>query len=139
MRKRHDEPSSPFDPEFTAALRHLIEERGWTITEFCDRTRLAPDAERRINPPSVSDWMKRSSPSNRALLIVCETLGVRRSHFFEVGERLVRVKRELAQSERLLDTLDSLELALRRRLDRLAALEAAEQAAGEDGRDPEPL
>lgn len=131
--------SSPHDAEFAAALRHFIEERAWTIQEFCDRTRLTPTSKRRIIPSSVSDWAKRTSPSNRALVIVCKTLGVRRSHFFEVGERLVRVERELAQSARLLETLDALEVSPRRRLDRLEAPEADGRDPEEDGRDPEPL
>ena len=78
----------PFDPEFRAALRYYLEQRGWTNQEFCERTRPAPS--------SVSDWCKRSHPSNRAVMIVCQTLGVPRSQFFDAGERLHQVEQELA-------------------------------------------
>lgn len=86
--------SQPYDPEFSAALRYFLAQRGWTSQEFCDRTRLRPGAPRRIVPSSVSDWARRSHPSNRAIMIVCQTLGVKRSYFFEVGEQLMRLDRE---------------------------------------------
>ena len=82
------------DPEFSAALRYFLRQRGWTSQEFCDRTRLEPGSPRRIVPSSVSDWAKRSHPSNRAIMITCKTLGVQRSYFFEIGEQLVRAERD---------------------------------------------
>ena len=82
------------DAEFSAALRYFLRQRGWTSQEFCDRTRLEPGSPRRIVPSSVSDWAKRSHPSNRAIMITCKTLGVPRSYFFEIGEQLIRAERE---------------------------------------------
>lgn len=87
--------SLPYDGEFRAAFRYFLDERGWTATEFCDRTRLADDSPRRINPSSVSDWLnRRKHPSNQAVMVVCETFGVPRSYFFQVGEDLERSRRE---------------------------------------------
>jgi len=82
------------DAEFSAALRYFLRQRGWTSQDFCDRTRLEPGSPRRIVPSSVSDWAKRSQPSNRATMITCKTLGVARSYFFEIGEQLVRAERD---------------------------------------------
>ena len=91
----------PYDPEFRAALRYFLEEREWTATELCDRTRPSPDAPRRINPSSISDWFhKRSHPSNQALITVCRALGVSRSEFFQIGEEIERARLEHARRAR---------------------------------------
>ena len=93
------DPDEPFDREFRAALRYFLQQRDWTYQEFCDRTRLSPQSQRRIVPSSVSDWCKRSHPSNRAIMIVCEALGVTRSYFFEAGERIVATERTIQEKE----------------------------------------
>ena len=97
----------PYDPEFRAALMFFLRERDWTCQEFCERTRLTPESKRRIVPSSVSDWFKRSHPSNRAIMIACEALGVPRSYFYEAGERLVAAEKELNEKQAALREEDS--------------------------------
>lgn len=64
-------------------------------TELCERTRPSPEAPRRINPSSISDWFhKRSHPSNQAVITVCRALGAPRSYFLQVGEEIERARLE---------------------------------------------
>lgn len=99
--------SLPYDPVFRAAFKYFLDERRWTATEFCERTRLAAGSPRRVNPSSVSDWLhRRKHPSNQAVIVVCETFGVPRSYFFQVGEELERERRKRRQTPQPMSPTD---------------------------------
>lgn len=106
-----DDAALPYDGEFRAAFRYFLDERGWSATEFCDRTRATDDSPRRVNPSSVSDWLnRRKHPSNQAVMVVCDTFEVPRSYFFQVGEDLERSRRERESQRRRRRIAEELDL-----------------------------
>ena len=93
--------TSPDDPVFAAAFRHLLEENGLNQKEFCELTRADPSAERRIAPSTASTWVTgKGQPSNQAVWLVAGVLGVKRSELWHLGETLWELRQNRGQEER---------------------------------------
>ena len=112
--------TSPDDPIFAAAFRHLLEEKGLNQKEFCELTRPAPGADRRIAPSTASTWVTgKGQPSNQAAWLVAQVLGVERSQLWHLGETLWKLRETSSRKE------------LRRRAEQERDLEAVQEIFAE--------
>ncbi len=81
--------NSPDDPIFAAAFRQLLEERNLNQKAFCELTCTEPGGDRRIAPSTASTWVTgKGQPSNQAVWLTAELLGVKRSVLWQLGETL---------------------------------------------------
>ena len=94
--------NSPDDPIFAAAFRQLLEERNLHQKAFCELTRAAPGGDRRIAPSTASTWVTgKGQPSNQAVWLTAEILGVKRSELWQLGETLWYTREIQNREERL--------------------------------------
>ncbi len=94
--------NSPDDPIFAAAFRQLLEERSLNQKAFCELTRAEPGGDRRIAPSTASTWVTgKGQPSNQAIWLTAELLGVKRSELWQLGETLWDMRETQARKEHL--------------------------------------
>lgn len=94
--------NSPYDPIFAAAFRQLLEDRNLHQKAFCERSRAAPGDDRRIAPSTASTWVTgKGQPSNQAVWLTAEILGVKRSELWQLGETLWDIRETQTREERL--------------------------------------